>query len=213
MPHSKWHPMPKRKGATFVPWCRSGHRRRVGPRPTSRRSDRAGGVPALRRPGFEGTTIDAIAAEVGVGRRTLFRYFPSKNDIPWGQFDRTLDGFREILAPRPSDLPLAEAVGQAPAFNDFADRRPPPHRDRMRLILGDPGTAGALGAALRHWRAVIAEYAAGRLGLEPHDLEPQLVGQVSLSLSMVAYDAWLRDPGADLTVLIERAVRALQDHL
>ncbi len=47
--------------------------------------------------GFERTTLDAIAAEVGVGRRTLFRYFESKNDIPWGQFDRTLERFRVLL--------------------------------------------------------------------------------------------------------------------
>jgi AcrR family transcriptional regulator len=32
--------------------------------------------------GFEATTLDAIAAEVGVGKRTLFRYYASKNDIP-----------------------------------------------------------------------------------------------------------------------------------
>ena len=45
--------------------------------------------------GFERTTLDAIATETGIGRRTLFRYFESKNDIPWGRFDRTLDGFRD----------------------------------------------------------------------------------------------------------------------
>src|SRR4051812_46013561 len=38
--------------------------------------------------GFDGTTLNDIAAAVGVSRRTLFRYFRSKNDIPWGQFDR-----------------------------------------------------------------------------------------------------------------------------
>lgn len=32
--------------------------------------------------GFEATTIDDIARAVGVSRRTLFRYYPSKNDIP-----------------------------------------------------------------------------------------------------------------------------------
>src|SRR3546814_15016183 len=41
--------------------------------------------------GFDGTTLSAIAEGVGVGRRTLFRYYASKNDIPWGQFDRTLE--------------------------------------------------------------------------------------------------------------------------
>ncbi len=31
---------------------------------------------------FERTTIDDIASAAGIGRRTFFRYFPSKNDVP-----------------------------------------------------------------------------------------------------------------------------------
>ncbi|MBL0919053.1 MAG: TetR family transcriptional regulator [Hydrogenophaga sp.] len=31
--------------------------------------------------GFEGTTLDAIAAEAGISRRTFFSYFKSKDDI------------------------------------------------------------------------------------------------------------------------------------
>ena len=83
--------------------------------------------------GFEATTVEAIAAEVGVSRRTLFRYYSSKNDIPWGQFDRTLDGFRQILAGMPTDLPIHEAVHRGVlAFNEFPEDSQPPHRDRMR---------------------------------------------------------------------------------
>jgi len=37
--------------------------------------------------GFAETTLEDIAQAVGVGRRTIFRYYPSKNDIPWGRFD------------------------------------------------------------------------------------------------------------------------------
>ena len=62
---------------------------------------------ALR--GFDGTTLDAIAGEVGISRRTLLRYFDSKNDIPWGRFAETLDGFRATLAAMPDDLPLHQA--------------------------------------------------------------------------------------------------------
>lgn len=42
--------------------------------------------------GFETTTVDEIAAVSGVGGRTLFRYFKSKNDIAWGDFDWLWDG-------------------------------------------------------------------------------------------------------------------------
>ncbi|TQM06248.1 TetR family transcriptional regulator [Pseudonocardia kunmingensis] len=38
--------------------------------------------------GFDTTTVDDIAAAAGIGRRTVFRYCPSKNDIPWGATPR-----------------------------------------------------------------------------------------------------------------------------
>src|ERR1700689_4736598 len=47
--------------------------------------------------GFDATTVDEIAAAAGIGRRTFFRYFPSKNDIPWGAFEDELDRMRVRL--------------------------------------------------------------------------------------------------------------------
>jgi hypothetical protein len=42
-----------------------------------------------------------------------------------GRFDRTFDGFRQILAARPEVLPLLHTVGRAVTrFNDFP-RMPP----------------------------------------------------------------------------------------
>ena len=52
----------------------------------------------FRRARLRATTIDDIAAAVGVGRRTLFRYFPSKNDIVWGDFDWVIERLRTHLA-------------------------------------------------------------------------------------------------------------------
>ena len=164
--------------------------------------------------GFEATTLDAIAAQVGVGRRTLFRYYSSKNDIPWGQFDRTLDGFRQILAGMPTDIPLHEAVHRGVlAFNEFPEDAQPPHRDRMRLILQTPALQAHSVLRYGEWRAVIADFVADRLGLSPDDLMPRMVGHVSLALALSSYEQWLASPGASLRSMLRAAMASLAEHL
>ena len=164
--------------------------------------------------GFDAVTMADIAAEVGVGRRTLFRYFESKNDIPWGQFDRTLDGFREILAGMPDDLPLHEAVHRGvQRFNEFPAEALPSHRLRMRLILETPALQAHSVLRYAEWRAVIAEYVAGRLGLEPGDLLPRTAGGVALALAITAYEGWLADPDTDLAAMLDEAMSGLRDYL
>ncbi len=160
--------------------------------------------------GFDDTTLDAIASELGVGRRTLFRYYRSKNDIPWGQFDRTLDAFRDSLDGMPVDLPLHEAVGRAVvAFNAFPADVSPSHAERMRLIMQTPTLRAHSVLRYAEWRQCISAYAAARLGLRPDDLVPQLVGQVSLALTLTAYEQWLQDPSTEVTVLLQKAMTAL----
>ncbi|WP_028643616.1 mycofactocin system transcriptional regulator [Nocardioides sp. URHA0020] len=164
--------------------------------------------------GFDDVTMADIAAEVGVGRRTLFRYFESKNDIPWGQFASTLEHFRQILASMPVDLPLWEAVHRGVlAFNDVPDSAVPPHRDRMRLILGTPALQAHSVHQYAEWRDVIADYVARRRGLEPTDILPRTVGSVSLALAISAYEGWLADPNADLATLLDQTMTSLRGYL
>jgi len=164
--------------------------------------------------GFEAVTMADIAAEVGVSRRTLFRYFESKNDIPWGQFDRTLDGFRAILSSTPDDVPLAEAVQRAVlAFNEYPADAYPSHRDRMRLILETPALQAHSVLRYAEWRSVIAEYVASRTGGRPNDTLPRTVGSVSLALAISAYEGWLTDPDSDLAALLDQTMAILRSYL
>ena len=164
--------------------------------------------------GFEGTTMAAIAAEVGVAQRTVFRYFPSKNDIPWGRFDATLDSFRRILDDTPADVPLPDAVHRAVLrFNEFDTDAQPAHRDRMRLILRTPALQAHSVLRYAEWRGVISEYVARRRGVAATDLLPQTVANVSLALALTAYDAWLDDPDASLAVLLDDSLGCLRDFL
>ena len=162
--------------------------------------------------GFEGTTLEAIAREVGVGRRTLFRYFESKNDIPWGQFDATLDHFRSILAATPTDLPVADALYLGVRqFNEFGADADPPHIERMRLVLETPALQAHSVLRYAAWRRVVADFVAGRTGLATDDALPELIGHVSLSMSMSAYESWLKAPGASLPELIGSQLGLLRD--
>jgi mycofactocin system transcriptional regulator len=168
----------------------------------------------FRQHGFARTTLEDIAREVGVGRRTLFRYYASKNDIPWGQFDRTLDGFRAILDRMPEDIPVHEAVHRGVLlFNDFPADARPSHRERMRLILTTPELQAHSVLRYAEWRHVIAEYVARRTGERPGDLLPRTVGRVSLAVALSAYDVWLDDESAVLSDLLDASMRAVRRYL
>ena len=172
------------------------------------------GFRLFARRGFDGTTLDAIAAEVGISRRTLLRYYDSKNDIPWGRFSETLDGFRATLAATSNEVPLHEAVHAAVlAFNRFDLDAHPSHRERMQLILTTPTLQAHSVLRYGEWRQVIAEYVALRLGLRPDDLLPRTVGQVSLALTLSAYTHWLDHPELALHDLIDTAMNGLRSYL
>ncbi|MBB2891525.1 mycofactocin system transcriptional regulator [Flexivirga oryzae] len=163
--------------------------------------------------GFAGTTLDDIALAAGIGRRTLLRYYRSKNDIPWGRFDDTLDGFRDILRSF-DDHPLHEAVHLAVIeFNRFPPEAMAEHRARMQLILTTPELQAHSVLRYADWRRVIAEYVAERTGSGPDDLLPQTASHVALSLSMAGYGEWLADPAEDLPTVLERALETLHAYL
>ena len=160
--------------------------------------------------GYDETTVDDIAAAAGIGRRTLFRYFPSKNDLPWGDFDALLAMMREHLAdPRP-DLPVMEALRLAIIeFNRFPPDQIALHRERMRLLLEVPALVAHSALRYQAWRTAVAEYVARRVGAGAEDLEPQAVAWACLGLCLAAYQEWLHHDGEDLLELIDRAFRRL----
>ncbi|MDX6234613.1 MAG: TetR/AcrR family transcriptional regulator, regulator of mycofactocin system [Nocardioidaceae bacterium] len=164
--------------------------------------------------GFDETTMEQIADAVGVGRRTLFRYFPSKNDIPWGQFDESLRHFRQQFDALPDDVPLAEAVHRCVmAFNQFDEAAMPQHRTRMRLILTTPTLQAHSALRYEAWRAVISEYVGRRLGASADGAVPRLVGHVSLALAVASYERWLAHPELRLTDVLAESMTDLRTYL
>jgi TetR/AcrR family transcriptional regulator, regulator of mycofactocin system len=177
---------------------------------TSRRAVTHTALELFAERGYEETTVDDIADALGVSRRTLFRYFPSKNDMVWGDFDLVLARLRRCLDETGPDEPLHEALGRAVVeSNRYEDEQLPELRIRMRLITGVPALQAHSTLRYAEWRAVIAGFVAHRLGCRPEDLVPQTVAHAALGTSMAAFLVWVDDPSSDLVENLEEAYRLL----
>ena len=177
------------------------------PRVTSRAELERIGFELFARQGFDDTTVDDIAAAAGIGRRTFFRYFSSKNDLVWGDFEEHLLRLRELLAATSTDAPLVDALREAVVeFNSFDPVEVPWHRQRMELILRVPTLQADSTLRYASWRAVVTEFVAARTGLPPTDMVPRLAGYSLLAAAMAAYEHWLSEPGTELSCLLGRTI-------
>ncbi|MCG7606587.1 MULTISPECIES: mycofactocin system transcriptional regulator [Mycobacterium] len=180
---------------------------RVGRRPSTTQdhiTDVALALFASR--GFDEVSVDDVAKAAGIARRTLFRYYASKNAIPWGDFDAHLQHLRELLGSLSTEIPLAEALRTALlSFNTYDDQEMAQHRRRMRVILETAGLQAYSMTMYAGWREVIAAYVAQRIGAAPGDLMPQTAGWLMLGVALSAYEHWLADESVALADAIAEA--------
>jgi mycofactocin system transcriptional regulator len=179
------------------------------PRVTSRAAMERLAFELFARKGFDETTVDEIATAAGIGRRTFFRYFASKNDLVWGDFEDHLRMLRTLLEESDRRLPIMDVVRRAVVeFNRFDPEDVPWHRQRMQLILGVPTLQADATLRYASWRAVIIGFVAGRTGLPETAMPPQLAGNVVLAAALTAYQIWLAgEEETALSELLDEAIR------
>jgi mycofactocin system transcriptional regulator len=149
--------------------------------------------------GFENVSVDDVAQAAGIARRTVFRYYASKNAIPWGDFDGHLQRLRELLEQVDPEVPLGPALRAALlAFNTFDESETLRHRQRMRVILQTAELQAYSMTMYAGWREVIAAFVARRSGTKTTDLLPQTVAWMMLGVALSAYEHWLDDESVSL---------------
>ena len=156
--------------------------------------------------GFAEVSVDDVAQAAGISRRTLFRYYASKNAIPWGDFDTHLAHLRELLDNVDPRVPLGEALRAALlAFNTFDESETVRHRQRMRVILQTAELQAYSMTMYAGWREVIAGFVARRSDCKTTDLLPQTVAWTMLGVALSAYEHWLSDESVPLPVALGNA--------
>ena len=160
--------------------------------------------------GFEETSIDDITTAAGIGRRTFFRYFETKADAVWGDFDSAIIGLRTSLDSSPTSVPMMDSLRIAVvAFNHLPQDQVQQHRQRMQLILRVPTLISRSSLRYAQWRAAIEEFASRRLNLPADHLIPRSIGYTALGVALAAHEQWLQDETSDLGELLNSAFLAL----
>jgi mycofactocin system transcriptional regulator len=156
--------------------------------------------------GFAEVSVDDVAEAAGIARRTLFRYYASKNAIPWGDFDAHLQHLHDLLDHMDPDVPTEQALRAALlAFNTFDESETARHRLRMRVILKTTELQAYSMTMYAGWRAVIADFVARRCGQKSDGLVPQTVAWTMLGVALSAYEQWLADESVSLTQALGNA--------
>jgi AcrR family transcriptional regulator len=137
-------------------------------------------------------TIDDIAAAAGLSRRSVFRYFSSKEDIVVGKFDFVADDMLRELRARPAGEPVWESLRRA--FDLLVSYVDAPGKHEVaepmqRIVFQTPALLasyleklaafGCLVAAQRAWLA------GGAKGNLRRRHRPRHVGRVTARLSII----------------------------
>lgn len=149
--------------------------------------------------GFEETTIDQIAAEVGISRRSFFHYVRNKEDIVLGDTEQLGLSVRAALEARPADESAWAAIREALLTLRRADATITDQIALARLYHDVPSLrARHLEKHLR-WQELLAPDIQRRLGLpDTQRPDPRARAFVAAALACLdaAVDAWY-DSGGD----------------
>jgi TetR/AcrR family transcriptional regulator, regulator of mycofactocin system len=184
--------------------------RRGRPPATSRRELEVIALRLFAEQGFEETTIDQIATEAGINKRSFFRYFESKSSVLWSSFDEEVEALRKELAAASPEVPIMEAIRAAVvAVNHYRSEDVPELHTRMNLVSLSPALYAAAAVHYDAWERAVSDFAARRAGLPPDSLYPLAVGRTTLAACRAAFDRWVARADANLAVYLDAALAAL----
>ncbi|GAA4083358.1 MULTISPECIES: TetR family transcriptional regulator [Actinomadura] len=163
--------------------------------------------------GYERTTVEDIAAAAGLSKRSFFRYFPTKEDVLFGDVDELADQIADAIRERPA--------GEDPwtclhlVLRDWEGRIHAAQRELTGLRLIE--TTPALRARLHQKRDELRARIATALRERPGSTLDAFTADLLTAAAGAALDAaareWLRSDGtADRSALIAEAFAVLSPH-
>ncbi|MFI0482782.1 TetR family transcriptional regulator [Actinomadura sp. 9N215] len=163
----------------------------------------------FRERGYESTTVEQVAQAAEVAHTTVFRYFPTKEDLViTDEADPVF--FAELRAQPPDLTPIQalraamRAVLDAASPDDIAEAR-----ERTMLILSVPALRGAAFGnyveTMRTATAILAERAAR----PPDDVAIRTITGAAFGIMLDLMLRWSEDPSLNLPQTLDEALATL----
>jgi AcrR family transcriptional regulator len=124
--------------------------------------------------GYHATTLPDIAEAADVSTRTIFAYFPSKEDILFSDFPVIKDALEQALAERPEGEEALETVRKF-ILSSHRVEKTELEEQIGRCVESDETLRSHLRARIAQLEDVIAAAIAKDIGAPENDLRPQVV--------------------------------------
>jgi AcrR family transcriptional regulator len=181
----------------------------AGLRERKKRATRAAihdaGMRLFSEHGFAGTTVDQIAEAADVSRATVFHYFPTKEDIVFGDAPLAVDALAEALRDRPAIPAVREWLGGLAGWIE------PDLVLQLRLVREVPGVGARRFQLYGDFERVLADALERELGAR---MPAELAAASLLAGLRIVEDtavARMEDggelPAAEIDALLDDAVR------
>lgn len=170
----------------------------------------------FREQGFAATTVEQVAQAADVAPSTVFRYFPTKQDL------LALDGYYSLLGPLneafaalPAELTPLQALRQAMAavLGRLAPEDREARYERDLLMLTVPEVWSANLPLLGRGIDTVTELIARHVGRPADDPRVRDFTRAAAGAAIGVLLDWSRDPREDPAAALDRALALLEDGL
>ena len=136
--------------------------------------------------GYQATTVADIAASADVSERTVFAYFPTKEDILFADHLALQEGLADALAEKARDASVLDVLREFVVEN--VSRFDTQARIRWQIVRNDEVLLAHQRARQASFGEVIAKAIADELGERVDDLRPQLVTAAVIAAFTATYE-------------------------
>ena len=180
----------------------------------TREAIRAATYALIEEQGYDATTIEQIAERAEVSPSTVFRYFPTKEDIVLTDENDPL--LEQELLTRPADEPWLDSlrcvVRRAIGLQDAEDPRVT--RLRTRLMVEVPAVRSRMMESMSVTGRLLCRVIGERTGRDPEGLEVRVFAMSLIGGLMETSLYWAEnDHREDLAALVDRALDVMEHGL